>query len=115
MNRDKINKRARDYRKANKDKFKGYSLKKNFGLSIGDFNKLLKEQNNTCAICFNEETLFDSRQKVSRTLAVDHDHKTGRIRGLLCWHCNSGLGKLKDSVDLLQKAIVYLNKHKEEE
>jgi Recombination endonuclease VII len=64
--------------------------------------ELFERQNGTCAICGREEW-----EKV-KVLGVDHDHKTGRVRGLLCTDCNMGLGKFKDDPALLRKAIKYL-------
>jgi hypothetical protein len=64
--------------------------------------QMLESQNNCCAICGLHKDTFQKQ------LAVDHDHKTGEPRGLLCLNCNNGLGKLKDSVELLEKAINYL-------
>jgi hypothetical protein len=64
--------------------------------------ELLDLQNHCCAIC----GIHDDECK--RQLSVDHDHNTGEVRGLLCDSCNGGIGKLKDSIDLLEKAINYL-------
>ena len=68
---------------------------------------MLEEQGGTCMIC---NKAGDIRKKDSRpiALAVDHNHETGKIRGLLCLNCNSGIGKLGDSTDILRKAIEYL-------
>jgi len=73
-----------------------------YNLTTDDYNKLLLNQNKVCAIC-NKESY--------RNLCVDHDHKTGKIRALLCDLCNTGLGKFKDNTELLEKAILYLKKY----
>lgn len=69
-----------------------------------DYAKLLVEQNNCCAICGIEAT------ELKRELSVDHNHETHKIRGLLCGHCNIGLGNFKDSTTLLSIAIEYLER-----
>lgn len=66
-------------------------------------------QGNKCAICGSEET--DKRRGKLRALAVDHDHETGKVRGLLCGACNKGIGLLKDDAEILRKAAAYLDKH----
>lgn len=85
---------------------KNNHLKSYFNISLNDYNKILKKQNGVCAIC----GLLESRKTVntSYTLAIDHDHITGKVRGLLCHRCNLGLGQFKDTTVLLQKAIEYL-------
>lgn len=84
------------------------NISKHFSLSGSDYQDLLLEQNGVCAICHKPETVRQSG-KVCR-LAVDHDHKTGVIRGLLCRQCNTGLGSFKDTPELLDSAKAYLNK-----
>jgi len=74
-----------------------------YGLAPGEYEKILSEQNGRCAICGNEP-------KGERPLSVDHCHDSGKVRGLLCHGCNTGIGFLKDDVGLLKKAIKYLNK-----
>jgi len=69
----------------------------NYILQDGEKEKLFKEQKGLCAIC-----------KTSTKLVIDHDHKTGKIRGLLCHNCNIGLGNMKDSPDILRAASLYL-------
>lgn len=98
----------RQYRKNNPEYYKNKDLKKSFGITLDDYNLMLVKQNNVCAICNKPETMFDSKQKVIRKLSVDHCHSTGKIRGLLCSHCNHALGKFQDNIDYLQKAIDYL-------
>ena len=94
------------YREINKDIIRNRVLNKNFGISLIDYNVLLLKQNNSCAICYIDKS------KLSRNLCVDHDHKTGKIRGLLCDTCNRSIGLLKDDVEVLKSAIQYLNESK---
>lgn len=77
------------------------NLKRMFGMSIEEYEDKAKQQNNVCAIC-------GGVCKSGKRLAVDHDHKTGKIRGLLCGNCNGGLGKFQDNPELLIKAAEYL-------
>lgn len=97
--------RAAGYRTAGKYSHlqKKWSLKKRYGLSIEQYTKLLVAQNNLCAICL-------VKPKKS-SLAVDHDHKTGKVRGLLCIKCNMALGALDDNTELLFSAARYLGIH----
>ena len=71
-----------------------------------EYQELLEEQAYGCAICGAKSNRNGSR------LCVDHDHKTGAIRGLLCHQCNTSLGQLEDSIDMLNNAIKYLEKHR---
>lgn len=80
-----------------------------YGLSIIDFDQKVKEQNNCCAICGTEFLGVGHKTNAPR---VDHDHKTGQVRKLLCGLCNTGLGKFKDDEALLQKASDYLKNFK---
>lgn len=78
-------------------------------ISKDDYEEMLKEQNHVCKLCLNPETIINSPKsgKVNR-LAIDHCHKTDKVRGLLCRSCNLMLGNAKDSITLLQAAINYL-------
>lgn len=107
-NKDKYRQRSKNYQKNNIDKVRSYKLQKSFGITVENYNNLLKEQSGVCAICGNPETLFDNRANRLRFLAVDHDHKTGKVRGLLCSSCNKMLGFSNDNSDILNKAIKYL-------
>lgn len=89
--------------------YKGVELKRRFGMSIAEHNDLVAKQNGLCAICNQPESSVIRGKTVS--LAVDHCHATGKIRGLLCTKCNRALGLLNDSVGLLKKAIAYLESH----
>lgn len=68
------------------------------------------KQNGTCAIC--DVALNTARYAKA---CADHDHKTGKIRGILCWNCNVGLGNMKDSPKRLRSAIEYLERHARDE
>ena len=72
---------------------------------------MLEKQNGVCKICGDKETT--SENGVTRRLAVDHCHSTGKVRGLLCGKCNKSLGGFKDSKELLLKVINYLEDKKE--
>lgn len=105
----------RDYFKRNPEKQKNHDLKKKYGITLEEFKQKQIDQNNVCAICGNPEVDIDKRLNKVRELAVDHNHTTGQIRGLLCRGCNQGLGNFQEDTKRLQKAIEYLYKYKEEE
>ncbi len=83
-------------------------LRTKYGLTAADYSRLLKQQGGKCAICRQPETRVN--QYGPLPLSVDHCHKTGRVRGLLCLLCNTGIGKLQDSPKLLRAALTYLEK-----
>ena len=78
-------------------------------MTVDKFNNMYKEQQGCCYICGRHQDEFKFK------LAVDHCHETGKIRGLLCHYCNKALGMFDDNVEILQSAILYLEKHKGEE
>lgn len=96
-----------------KAKIKNYynKLRRLFGLTKEDHSKMLEQQNNSCKIC----KLDNSGRKGSPKLCVDHCHKTNKVRGLLCYHCNQGLGHYKDSPELLREAAIYLETFNEKQ
>jgi hypothetical protein len=79
------------------------ALKAKYGITLSDFNRLLKKQGGKCAVCRGVEP--------KRNLAVDHDHVTGKVRGLLCTSCNTTLGKL-ERLDWITAAAKYLAESK---
>ena len=81
-------------------------LKKRYGITVEDYDRMIEVQEGVCAIC---KTNTSGGRGINSRLAVDHNHTTGEIRGLLCSMCNQGLGMFKDNFELLQKAINYLN------
>lgn len=86
---------------------------KKYGITFLEYQEMFNKQNGTCAICFKEEKAKTSRliNCESLSLAVDHCHTTGKVRGLLCMKCNRAIGLLEDSTDNLNNAIKYLNKN----
>lgn len=74
-------------------------LLKRYGITVREYNSLVKRQGGVCAIC---------RQPDKRGLCVDHDHITGDVRGALCHQCNQAIGKMRDNRRTLHRAIRYL-------
>ena len=85
-----------------KDARRSRRLKSLYGVTLAEYEELAAYQDWVCWICGKNEVGKDGR------LHVDHDHKTGKVRGLLCLRCNSGIGSFLESSELLQRAIEYL-------
>jgi hypothetical protein len=104
---------SKDYKnkRPSYDNKKDYMLKYTYGEDFGleQYKNLLQEQNEVCAICLNPNT---NGRKDSNNLYVDHDHNTGKVRGLLCSNCNRMLGMVGDNISTLTNAVKYLKKHK---
>ena len=83
-------------------KMRHFRLRRSHRLTIETYEDMLRTQDGKCAICLREPP-------TKRRLAVDHDHATGHIRGLLCFACNTLLGKADDDIERLQRAITYLS------
>jgi len=83
-------------------KAKEYRLKKDYGITMEQYNQMLINQKECCAICNKHQN------QLKKKLDIDHNHETGKIRGLLCNPCNQAIGLLKDNSELLQSAINYL-------
>lgn len=93
------------YVKKNPQKVKAWKrdshLRKTYGITLEDYNYMVTEQNGMCAIC---------KKHVDKGLCVDHNHLTGKIRGLLCRTCNAGLGNFYEDLNLFTEAQSYLRK-----
>ena len=98
-------KQSKEIRLKHPEKFKEAkrkcNLKKLYGITVQEYDKMLKKQKGKCAIC--------GKKPDKIRLAVDHCHRTGKVRGLLCNSCNLGIGKLGDTIDRLKKVINYLS------
>lgn len=91
------------------DKHRRRVRKHKYGLSPEKYQEMLESQHGVCALCGKPETVIHN--VTPKPLSVDHDHETGKVRELLCHHCNTGLGYFKDDVELMQRAIEYLKRH----
>ena len=87
----------------NPDRTKNNDLMRTYGITLEEHTRMFEEQNGVCYLC---KKPGDGRWK---KLCVDHDHKTGKVRKLLCRSCNTALGQVGDNVDLLKAMIEYLN------
>lgn len=103
-----------EIRKRYENRWRETNLLRKYGLNIDQYNKILAEQGGKCAICGHKPL---SKSKISGTgkipykerfLAVDHCHQTNKIRGLLCYKCNVGLGSFEDNPKLLKAALMYV-------
>ena len=96
-----------EYRRTHPRKLKHLALTRDFGISVDDYERLLAAQGGVCAICGRGET---RRHQVGKLmgLSVDHDHRTGRVRGILCSTCNLTLGKFEDDPARFRAAAAYL-------
>jgi hypothetical protein len=119
QNKVKIYKQTKKWRKENPNKIKIYQqrakfskfkskLKYRYGITYEKYLLLLKQQNNCCAICGKDST--ELYEWGIPKLLIDHNHITGKVRGLLCKKCNTGLGAFNDSIHLLKKSTNYLEK-----
>ena len=79
-------------------------LKCKYGVSLEAYDAMLKSQDGSCAIC-------GGQNQMDKPLAVDHCHKTGKVRGLLCYQCNVGIGNLRDDPNILRLAIRYIESY----
>jgi hypothetical protein len=103
---------ARQWRSKNPDKTKNSDLKKQYGITLTDYNRMLREQSGVCAICHKPEKATKTDGKTLRDLAVDHDHNTGKVRALLCSKCNTSLGIIEEDPSLIDRIKAYLDHHK---
>ncbi len=95
----------KEWTSRNSDAYLRKNLKHNYGLTLEEYQDMVEAQEGRCAICGTDNPTPHDR------LYVDHDHVTGKVRGLLCQKCNLALGLFKDSRDVLGSAILYLERH----
>jgi hypothetical protein len=107
-NRDKANESARRYREANRERVEQAQRKSKlmhqYGLTVEEYDEMLAAQGGVCAICKSDDPGHGKKN-----FCVDHNHDTGKVRGLLCKDCNTGLGMFGDSITALMQAANYLN------
>ncbi len=105
-NPEEIAAKQKEWRDNNKKRIRDVKRNSKYGLSGEEADRMREEQFFACAICRRHESLLGKRG-----LVIDHDHKTDKIRGLLCDKCNRCLGLLDDSVDIIESAVRYLRKY----
>ena len=93
------------YTDPNDPRIRDNYYKRKYGITLEDYNRMFAEQKGRCAICETHQC------DTGRAFAVDHDHKTGKVRGLLCQACNTAIGKLQDDPKLIQRAAEYVASH----
>lgn len=96
----------KEHRTKQSEQIKQKRRRKAYGITSEEFDTLLSRQHGLCAICGGPPT-------VKRGWCVDHDHTSGKVRGLLCTNCNIGLGNFKENPAALQSAVYYLTLHDE--
>ena len=113
-NKAKVYEMQKSWASRNRDKIKSYKnptvekntrLKRLYNITMEDYNNIFRSQNGSCAICGGVNT------KTNKNLHVDHDHSGGDIRGLLCSRCNLALGMYRDSIEIHQSALTYLQRY----
>jgi hypothetical protein len=94
------NRRTRESRQRLHGGSRHYHLMHRYGIGAEEFDELVRAQGGICPVCGRENPEH-----------VDHDHVTGKVRGILCFNCNGGLGQFRDSIDALERAVTYLLRH----
>jgi len=108
--------KLKKWKQQNPQKVKEGNLRNLYGITAEQYSEMLLAQNNCCAICkcHKSKNVTDKRNDKVRNLAVDHDHKSKKIRGLLCYRCNIAVGMLVDSAERASNLVEYLKLHEKE-
>jgi dCMP deaminase len=101
----------RKAQKRHQPKQRNKYLKETYDISLEQYNEMSQLQNNVCAICKQPETKLNDRKDGYQFMSVDHDHATGKVRGLLCDNCNLGIGRFSENRTLMRSAMNYLIKY----
>jgi hypothetical protein len=80
-----------------------------YGITEEAYQEMFEKQNHLCAICGSPETSTSNRSGGIKRLSIDHNHKTGEVRGLLCHKCNSAIGLFEEDIERMKSAIDYLS------
>ena len=104
-NRELLREKQKKFNKENPIKRKNSMLKYQYGITLDDYNKMFEKQKGKCAICKRHQN------NLTRTLCVDHDHKTNQVRALLCVTCNTDVSVVEDR---LEEMLKYLNKYRKD-
>ena len=105
LNKEKRKEYMRQYNIANRSKRKAVEIKRMYGITLEKYHRMLDAQAGVCAICKQPPSKTNNH---AMSLHIDHCHASGKIRGLLCNKCNSGIGFFQESAELVSKAAKYL-------
>lgn len=97
-----------EYQRANKGRMREHENKRKYGLTVAEVEAKLTAQGGLCLIC-DLAIAFGGRNRPTRA-CVDHDHRSGKVRGILCNMCNTLLGRASDSISRLARAARYLSR-----
>lgn len=98
------------YLAKNKDKQRAAYVKRTYGITWDEYVRMYQEQQCSCSICKTPISMYSEENNPILIASVDHCHETGRVRGLLCRSCNTGLGYFKDNPTLCRLAAIYLDR-----
>lgn len=102
-NPEKSRAASKRWAEANADRVRDRRLQRKFGITLAQYNQMLADQKNTCAICKGPPS-------GKGAFHVDHDHISGKVRGLLCLSCNTAIGLLRERTDLAYSLVAYLER-----
>lgn len=102
-NSSKASERSKEWRK-DKDKCKDSKLRYNYNITLIEYNEMLESQSNLCSVCD-----ADLSKLPVKNVHLDHNHQTGKVRGILCSHCNLMIGHARDNSTNLRKGADYLD------
>lgn len=96
-----------------KNTYRNKHMKRSYGITLYEYNEIYKSQNGCCKLCeapvdFTGSDLRDGNKRERREPCLDHCHTSGKVRGILCFHCNTALGHVNDDISLLEKMVEYL-------
>jgi len=105
-NKERVRRKRAEWRLANKDHIRDVGYRYRHGITLAAYNTLLDSQDGKCAICGKPPKKGGT---LTAVLAIDHNHSTGAVRGLLCNLCNRYIGYIHESHEILDRAKAYLS------
>lgn len=108
-NPDRLSINSKKWYLKNPEKARNMALKRKYGITLDQFNQLSIQQEDKCPICNKHKDILD------QSMSVDHCHKTGKVRALLCNPCNAAVGFIQENVENAQRLVQYIKLHKEDQ
>lgn len=102
--REKLRAQDAAYNRSHKEQMRAWRLRRRYGISLGTYEEMFEAQSGLCKVC--------GKKSHGKRLAVDHDHKTGEIRALLCHSCNTAVGYMEDDSELLRALADYIESYR---